>query len=170
MKKLIVTADIHGSHTAWLTLKTLINKGDMLMVAGDLFDVKYGNYANPDFSPDTIKKELNDFPHPFYYVYGNCDSPSYFPGHTAHLEVCLFNKTILLHHGDRSMIFPPDTDIIVQGHTHLAVLEKRNKQLLLNPGSLAKPRNGLYTYATIDREKVCLIELRSEKTLKCLDL
>ena len=52
MNKLIVTADVHGSFGSWLTLKQLMKPGDKLVIAGDLFDTRYGNYSNPDFQPE----------------------------------------------------------------------------------------------------------------------
>ena len=58
MPKLIVTADIHGSYSSWLTTKTLLNSNDKLVIAGDLFDTKYGSFSNADFQPELIKKEL----------------------------------------------------------------------------------------------------------------
>ncbi|MBL6996315.1 metallophosphoesterase, partial [Desulfobacula sp.] len=71
MKKLIVTADLHGSYSSWLTLKNLLGPLDELVIAGDLFDTKYGNFTHIDFQPESIKKDLNNFNHRFYYVYGN---------------------------------------------------------------------------------------------------
>ena len=68
MGKLIVTADIHGSYTSWLTMKNLLKPSDKLAVAGDLFDTKYGNFSNTDFQPESIKNDLKTFKHPFYYV------------------------------------------------------------------------------------------------------
>ncbi len=165
MKKLIVTADVHGSHSSWLTLKSLLNKGDKLMVAGDLFDIRYGNYTNLDFQPDTIKKELKHFTHDFYYTYGNCDTQAYFPGYGSTLETMIFDKKIFMHHGHRLIKFSADMDIIIQGHTHLCSLEQQGNQIFLNPGSINCPRNGLYTYATIDTAGVKLIELKTNKTL-----
>ena len=58
MAELIITADLHGSYTSWLTLKTLLAPGDGLVIAGDLFDTRYGDFSDPDFQPDAIKEEL----------------------------------------------------------------------------------------------------------------
>jgi len=48
MPKLIVTADIHGSYSSWLTIKALLGSNDKLVIAGDLFDTKYGNFSNAE--------------------------------------------------------------------------------------------------------------------------
>lgn len=165
MKKVIVTADVHGSLSAWLTLENLLGSGDSLMIAGDLFDTRYGNYSNIDFQPDSIKKALNRIEHQIYYIHGNCDTSSFFPGFTSTLKAQIFNKQIFMHHGHRNIKIPDKTDIVIQGHTHLGALEKINNQIFLNPGSIAKPRNGLYTYATIDDKGVSLVLLETGEAI-----
>ena len=60
MRRLLVTADVHGSHTAWLILKSLLKPDDILVVAGDLFDTRYGSWADNDFKPDALKEGLKD--------------------------------------------------------------------------------------------------------------
>lgn len=170
MKKLIVTADLHGSYSSWLTLKNLLGPLDELVIAGDLFDTKYGNFTHIDFQPESIKKDLNNFNHRFYYVYGNCDSISFFPGFETFLEFSCFNKKFFLSHGHRSCKYSSNIDIIIQGHTHLCFLEKRDGQIFMNPGSITCPRNGIYTYGVIENNCVSLIELKTGNKLIAVDL
>ncbi|NOX35793.1 MAG: YfcE family phosphodiesterase [Deltaproteobacteria bacterium] len=165
MAKLIVTADIHGSYSSWLTVKTLLNRNDGLAIAGDLFDTKYGRYSNTDFQPQSIKNDLNAFKHHFYYVYGNCDTPSFFPGFEIKMEFTAFNKKILLYHGHRLCTFSEETDIIIQGHTHLCFLEKKDGRIFMNPGSITWPRNGVSTYGEIDKTSANLICLKTGEKL-----
>lgn len=169
MSKLILTADVHGSFGSWLTLKSLLNKEDSLVVAGDLFDTRYGNYGHADYQPESIKKELKHFGHPFYYVYGNCDIPSFYPGAEFSLTFSGFNKKIFLHHGHCAPDLDGSEDIIIQGHTHLCFLEKKGRQIFMNPGSIACPRNGIFTYGIIDQKGICLKELKNSKTLIKID-
>ncbi len=170
MSKLIITADIHGSYSAWLTILNLMNKGDALAIAGDLFDTRYGNYSNADFKPETIKKELNSFQNSFYFVYGNCDTHSFFPGFDNYLHFEYESKKIFLYHGHMTPDFNLDTNIIIQGHTHLCSLSKKEKQIFMNPGSISRPRNGLYTYGVIEKAWAHLIELRSGEKLTSIKL
>lgn len=165
MGRLIITADIHGSYASWLTMKNLLKPPDKLAVAGDLFDTKYGNLSNTDFQPRAIKKDLDTFKHPFYYVYGNCDTPSFFPGFDTTIVFNAFNKRILLSHGHRSLRCPADVDIIIQGHTHLCSLEEKDSQIFMNPGSITCPRNGMYTYGVIETDSASLIELKTGNKL-----
>ncbi|WP_300463070.1 YfcE family phosphodiesterase [Desulfobacula sp.] len=169
MKNLFITADIHGSYGSWLTMKQLLTPNDGLAIAGDLFDTRYGNYANIDFQPESIKRDLQTFKHHFYYVYGNCDSPSFFPGSSTAMAFTAFNKKILLCHGHRPYPCSKETDIIIQGHTHLCSLEKKESIIFMNPGSITCPRNGLYTYGVIDNTSAHLIDLKTGDKLITID-
>ena len=146
MSKLIVTADVHGSLSSWFTIKELLQSDDKLAIAGDLFDTRYGNCTNSDFKPDAIKDDLKAFKHKFYYVYGNCDIPSFFPGFGVSLQCNIFKKQILLYHGDRVLKYPHNIDVIITGHTHRYALGKKNGQVFMNPGSITYPKNGVSTY------------------------
>lgn len=170
MKKLIVTADIHGSYSSWLTLKNLLGPLDELAIAGDLFDTRYGDLTHIDFQPESIKKDLTNFNHPFYYVYGNCDSPSFFPGFETRMEFSAFNKKLLISHGHSSFTYSENIDIIIQGHTHLCFLEKKGPHIFMNPGSITCPRNGMYTYGVIENNCVSLIELKTGNKIVTVNL
>jgi len=168
MERLFVTADIHGSVNSWMTIKELMKPGDSLVIAGDLFDTRYGNYSQ-DFQPGFIKKEMQDLPQKFYYVYGNCDEPSFFPGHELTLEFTSFKKNFFLHHGHINQIIPDDMDIIIQGHTHIYSLEKKEKKIFMNPGTISNPRNQLYTYGIIEKYQVSIMDLKTGNPIVALD-
>jgi len=170
VKKLIVTADLHGSYSSWLTLKTLLGPLDSLAIAGDLFDTKYGNYSHIDFKPESIKKDLARLNHQFYYVYGNCDSSSFFPGFENSLEFdCLGNK-FFISHDHRSYSYSSDINIIIHGHTHVFSLKQKKGVVFMNPGSITCPRNGIYTYGLIDNNCARIIELKTGNTLIHINL
>jgi hypothetical protein len=165
MAKIIVTADLHGSYTSWLTVKALLATGDGLVIAGDLFDTRYGDYSNPDFRPDSIKEELVRLEHSFYYVYGNCDTPSFFPGGSPEMTFKALGKSFHLSHGNRPLPIPGHTDMIIQGHTHRYVLEKTDSRIFMNPGSLTSPRNGKFTYGRVEETSACIVDLGTGEKL-----
>ena len=169
MTKLIVTADLHGSYASWLTIKNLLNPSDTLAIAGDLFDTKYGNYSNTDFQPGSIKNDINKLKQKIFYVYGNCDTPSFYPGFNHTMKFAIFNKKILLSHGHRSLKFSEGIDIAIQGHTHLCSLEKKGHRILMNPGSITYPRNGIYTYGIIKKTSASLVELKTGDSIFSID-
>ncbi len=172
MSKLIVTADVHGSYSSWLTIKALLsyNDNDKLVIAGDLFDTRYGNFSNTDFQPESIKKELKKFNHDVYYVYGNCDVPSFFPGYKVKTAFNAFNRQVFLHHGHRSCKDFPGSDIIIQGHTHYYSLLKKHGQIVMNPGSITYPKSGTATYGVIDNNSAYIVELETGNRLISMEL
>lgn len=166
MARLIVTADVHGSFSTWLTVKELMSENDFLAIAGDLFDTKFGNRLDADFQPESIREDLATRLHRILYVYGNCDTENFFPGYNRHLELNMFGRNLLMCHGDRP---PPETgtphDIVITGHTHRAKLEKVNGVLHMNPGSLKKPKNRMYTYGIIEEKTAKILDIKSAQVL-----
>ena len=170
MPRLVITADLHGNHTAWLAIKALLAPGDALAVAGDLFDTRYGNYTNPVFDPEGIKEDLTSFQHPFYYVYGNCDTASFLSGYAHDITFSFSDRQIFMTHGHREIPCVHPADIVIQGHTHLAALEQKSNTVYMNPGSIAAPRNGRYTYGLIENNRVSLVEFNTGNELASLEL
>lgn len=156
-----ITADVHGSYNTWMTIRELMAPKDCLVVAGDLFDTRYGHFGHPDFTPDYIKRDIPGLARPLFYVYGNCDVSTYFPGYDHLLSFTTEAGTVFLHHGHRNPAIPENADIIIQGHTHLCSLEKTAGQIFLNPGSMTCPRNGLASYATMDETGIRILALRT---------
>ncbi len=170
MTRLFVTADVHGSLNTWMTIKQLMEPNDCLVIAGDLFDTRYGNYSRTDFQPDFIKEEIENLSQRLYYVYGNCDTPSFAPGYEQNLVFTAFGKTILLHHGHGKPIAPDDTRIIISGHTHLFCLKEKETRIFMNPGTITNPRNNRYTYGIIDQFQAKILDLTTGTPLSTIDL
>lgn len=195
-KRLIVTADVHGSYSTWLTLKDMLNPEDALAVAGDLFGTRYPCYGHTDYQPELILNELKDFENPFYFVYGNCDRVSFSPGYKERLNFDFMNWKIFLHHGDRYFNKIPsdkislDVNLVVQGHTHVFSLETRayniqhksdqdkdieqqtiqKRIITLNPGSLSAPRTHFYTYAVVQSNKIDIRDIKTSALLKSISI
>jgi len=87
---------------------------------------------------------------PFYAVEGNCDEPGADPRLPVRRIVELGSWRIGLAHGwgaphslvDRLAPLFTDVHAVVFGHSHTPHLEKRNKVIYFNPGSLMLPRHG----------------------------
>jgi putative phosphoesterase len=170
MAKLLITADVHGSLNTWRAILALLQPADTLVVAGDLFDTRYGNPAHPDFVPEFIRQEISGLGHPCYYVYGNCDVPSFCPGHTPTLEFTAFSRKIFLHHGHACPAIPRDTDIVIQGHTHRHALEKKGQTIFINPGSLTRPKDRKATYGIMEQHQIAIMDFKTQTPLKTLDI
>jgi len=173
--KALITADIHGLYSVWQKVTRLLNKDDILIIAGDFYDTKYGDRLNPDFQPEKIIAEFDNLINEKYFVYGNCDLPSSYPHQNRHLSFEMFGKSIFLTHGDELSSQPEiiaiekKPDIYIYGHTHVFALRKYQEMLIINPGSLSKPKTANYTYATITLEnktlKTSIIDLHKDEEL-----
>ncbi len=168
--RLIVTADVHGRYTTWQAIRSLVKKNDILVVAGDLFDTRYGR-PGPDFRPRTIKQEAEKLKERFRYVYGNCDVPAFCPGYHHALEFTYSGINILLIHGHAPIVnLPRHTDLVIQGHTHVPKLEKKEKFVHFNPGSLAVPRVQAFTYGIVENNRATLMDFTTDAPLFWIDL
>jgi uncharacterized protein len=168
--KFLITADIHGSISTWQTIRALMAEEDILVIAGDLFDTRYGRFGHPDFAPETIGQDLSALPHKFYYVYGNCDIPSFFPGYDHSLLFAAGNKNIFLHHGHHPVTIPSNADIIIQGHTHICSLGKKHHQIFMNPGSITRPKKGPATFGIIEDGCIRIMDLHTGTDIVSMDL
>lgn len=170
MSRLLITGDIHGSYQTWQRFRELITPEDTLVIAGDLFDTRYGRRGNYDFQPEMIRTEFLDLPNPGYIVYGNCDEQAFFPQQCDSCSFQFNGKTILLHHGHVKNDIGDDIDVVIQGHTHIGRLEKAGDTIFLNPGSMAFPRDGAASYAQIDSAEIRLIHFETGAIRKRMKL
>ena len=84
---------------------------------------------------------------PLYTVRGNCD---YRSGEPLERQVDLGGKRFLLLHGHQyysysSLLYRGEevhADMVLYGHTHMPDLSADGSRLILNPGSLSRPRGG----------------------------
>lgn len=166
MAKVVITADIHGIYSVWEKFTKMIGPGDILVVAGDLYDTRYGNSSVKDFSPEKIREEAERLSVNFAYVYGNCDNESFYPGFSYFAEFKYKNKNILVHHGHISGFDTSDFSIVIQGHTHVKRLEKASGKLFINPGSPVLPRDNVESFAIIENNEARLIDFYTNDTLK----
>lgn len=108
----------------------------------------------------------------FEFVSGNCDSNKALYSEKT-LEIA--NNKIFITHGHNYSVkwsYKPilerakaeNAKLVLFGHTHIAVIEKINNILLLNPGSIAQSRSNLpESYAILDildediRTDICYI-------------
>ncbi len=97
-----------------------------------------------DVCSDTILDELALIA-PVRAVYGNCDDP-WMPGLSQEFTMELGGLRVHVSHGHeigrpkpRQIAAAYDADVIVYGHTHIPVVERVGRTLVVNPGS-AGPR------------------------------
>jgi putative phosphoesterase len=122
---------------------------DKIVLLGDIL---YHGPRNPlpeGYDPKMVADALNDICHLLIAVRGNCDSEVDqmvldFPILSDYASLFFENRYIFATHGHVFNIdaLPPlnINDILIHGHTHIPVAEKRGDIFLLNPGSISLPK------------------------------
>ena len=71
--------------------------------------------------------------------------------------------SIHLEHGHHLDLYSGKPNIIMSGHTHIPVLEKKDNIIYLNPGSITIPKGGFpRSYAIMDEKKITILNLKNE--------
>ncbi len=159
MSRLVITADIHGLYSRWLSVKALLTKGDTLVVAGDLFDTRYGRRSDMDFQPEVIRDEFLALENRTHYVYGNCDHADFFPGEDYVLKFNFGKVRVLLEHGHIPSPERSGVDLVIQGHSHVKELTRKGALFLINPGSPSLPRDDVPSYGLLENGTLSLMHL-----------
>ena len=164
--KVMCISDIHGNVEC---LNKAIERykeenADKLIILGD-FSGYY--FSSTDFEVSEI---LNDMAGSIIAVKGNCDSfetDNLFNFDLGYLKTIDVNGTkVTLTHGhmyDRNNLPENCGQIFLSGHTHVGNIEKINGKIIVNPGSISKPRGGTRkSYIIIDEEYITLKSLDGE--------
>ena len=147
--KIGVISDTHDRLPTFQRAIELFNrlKVDAVCHAGD----HIAPFAAKLIAPDMLSI-------PLYCIYGNNDGereglkkvlPNIVDGP---LRAEVGGRTIVMHHFD-GWLKPGDTDgadVVITGHTHEVVNEKRDGQLILNPGECCGWVTGRCTVAVLD--------------------
>ena len=160
--KLLIASDIHGSaYYCGKLLEAYKREGAQRMVL--LGDVLYHGPRNDlpkEYAPKEVIRMLNGFSHEIYAVRGNCEAEVDqmvldFPVLADYMLLFEEDKVIYATHGHiwNEDHLPPmkPGDVLLHGHTHVLRAERKNGILILNPGSVAIPKEGNPpTYAVLE--------------------
>lgn len=150
--KLMIASDIHGSmYYARLLVDAYKKSGaEKLVLLGDILYHGPRNDLPKDYNPKQVTELLNDISDEILCVRGNCDTEVdqmvlNFPILADYAVLMLDGKMYYLTHGHKYGVdrFPniKKGDAIIQGHTHVPMLEERDGILCINPGSVSIPKN-----------------------------
>lgn len=131
--RIVVISDTHRADRYINLAKNLIKDADILIHLGD--------------NIDDVSSLSEGFDGEVYAVAGNCDFSSKYPKEGI-IEVN--GRKIFYTHGDLYGVKSSMTniyykglelgvDIVLFGHTHQQVIEKTDKLILMNPGSISLP-------------------------------
>lgn len=149
--KIMFASDIHGSeyYAKKLIEAYRASGAEKLVLLGDILYHGPRNDLPRDYAPKAVIELLNAMSDELLCVRGNCDTEVDqmvldFPILADYAVLYLDGKMYYLTHGHKYGFdnFPniKKGDAVVQGHTHVPVLEDRDGILCINPGSVSIPK------------------------------
>ncbi|MGL5901743.1 MAG: phosphodiesterase [Cetobacterium sp.] len=179
--KIFVISDIHGS--SYFLKKALEafhkEKADQILILGDEL---YHGPRNPlpiDYNPKEVVEILNKYKEKIIAVRGNCDSEVdqmllEYPIMSDYSILFLNGKKIFATHGhiynEDKLPNLSDGNILIYGHTHLPLANKKDKIYILNPGSITLPKGGNENSYGIFEEDMFYIKNLDGKIITKLEL
>ena len=172
--KYIIASDIHGSALWCKKLLDAFKKenGDRLILLGDILYHGPRNDLPDGYAPKEVIELLNAMKGRVISVRGNCEAEVdqmvlSFPVLADYTMLPIESKTVFLTHGHiyNENNLPPlcDGDVLVHGHTHVPVCEKRDGYVLINPGSVSIPKeNSHHGYAVLENGEFILKDFDGE--------
>lgn len=189
--KIGVISDTHGYFPrVQLAMQKFFSDAELIIHAGD---VCYHGINNPHYSiedgynPKALAQYINSLKVPVIIARGNGDSevdqlvletPVIIP----YAHVFANGKRIVINHGH---LLPTDADkdktaatfradIMINGHIHKPVLERRGSTVFLNPGTvspyLTNEPNKRTSVALIEEERIQIFDLDTGEMLMTLEL
>ncbi|WP_143468243.1 phosphodiesterase [Kosakonia pseudosacchari] len=175
--KLMFASDIHGSLPATERVLELFAQSDArwLVILGDVLNHGPRNALPEGYKPAQAADRLNDQASRIIAVRGNCDSEVdqmllKFPITAPWQQVLLPERRLFLTHGH---LFGTDNepslaagDVLIYGHTHIPVAEKRGEIFHFNPGSVSIPKGGFAaSYGMLEENVLRVITLNDQRVI-----
>lgn len=175
--KLMFASDIHGSLPATeRTLSEFRQSGaQWLVILGDVLNHGPRNALPEGYAPAQVADKLNAYASKIIAVRGNCDSEVdqmllQFPITAPWQQVLMEQCRLFLTHGH---LFGPDNlpllatgDVLVYGHTHIPVAERRGDIFHFNPGSVSIPKGGFpASYGMLEDNQLRVIAFNDQQVI-----
>ena len=178
--RIIIASDIHGRLLVAKKLAHLfsIYRPDSILLLGDYLYNGPRNGVPSDYDPMGTCEILNRFASKIIGIRGNCDSRI----DETLLKFDLKDSRVLqinglrcdLVHGDlltSDLLEVQRGDILMFGHTHVPMLQKRDGVVYLNPGSVSFPKEEKpASYAVMEGRHLELRRLEDYFPVASLDL
>ena len=179
--KLLFAPDLHGSMFYCNILKNIFEKEkpDKLVLLGDIL---YHGPRNPlpkDYNPQKVFETLNSIKESIICVRGNCDSEVdqmvlEFPIMSDYNILNVDGINLFLTHGHiynkENLPNIENKDILIHGHTHINTIEKLEKGMYINPGSISMPKENQENSYMIYENKEFIIKNLEGNELKSIKL
>lgn len=166
--KIMVISDIHGDINALNYIINIVEKEaiNKMICLGD-----FCSYYDDSLD---IANRLNSIKDKLICVKGNCDTDTFAQKLQVDLPIYnnirINNYLVTITHGHiyNSYYLPvKHGDIIISGHTHRKEIKHSNGLLILNPGSISRPRDGIASYILIDNNNIYLKDMNDNILDSC---
>jgi len=160
--KLFFISDIHGSLYYLNKVMEQYKKedADYIIILGDEL---YHGPRNPmpkEYNPQEVARILNNYKDKIIAVRGNCDSEVdqmliEYPIMSDYSIVLYNGRRLFLTHGhiynEENLPNLSEGDVLIYGHIHVPVAKKENGIFIINPGSIAIPKDDTpHCYAVLE--------------------
>jgi putative phosphoesterase len=182
--KIGIISDTHGYPEKWQgSVNKFFKDSDLIIHAGD---VLYHGPRNPilnGYNPKILAESINNCNIPLIISRGNCDTevdqmvlnwPILAP---YTFTVCEGIRIMTLHGHNESNEQLIDiaqkykVNLIITGHTHLRVLEKKNNIVFLNPGSVSLPKgDNIPSLAVLENNLINIYNFETGEVLNSICL
>lgn len=172
--KIGILSDIHGYPENFIKAITLLKGCDIILCAGDIL---YHGPRNPileGYNPQRLIEEISKCPIPILFARGNCDADVDLMVLKGIIisETIFFEKNgvrfIVLHgHNDddqriKLIAGTYKANVVISGHTHIRKLEKEEKIIFMNPGSISVPKgDGIPSVAVYEDGNIWFFDIRN---------
>ena len=180
--KLMFASDIHGSLPATERVLELFAQSGArwLVILGDILNHGPRNALPQGYAPAQVADRLNALASRIIAVRGNCDSEVdqmllHFPITAPWQQVLMDNLRFFLTHGH---LYGPENlpalnagDVLVYGHTHLPIAERRGDIYHFNPGSVSIPKGGFTaSYGILDDNVLSVMALNDQSIIAQVEI
>jgi putative phosphoesterase len=169
-----IISDTHGCVSTWEKIyKQFFIQCDFIIHAGDILYHGPRNDIPQEYNPKQLANVLNACPIPIIAACGNCDAEVdsmvlNMPIQSPYTYMMVDGLRIVATHGhnltdeaQQDIAVKFKADLFITGHTHVALLEKRDGIIYLNPGSpaMSKREDGLGTFARLTEQVVEVLDV-----------
>lgn len=147
--KYLICSDIHGSEYYLKKVLSFFDASfDKLIILGDILYHGPRNDLPKGYNPKKVISLLNPLKNKIIAIKGNCDAEV--DQMVLEFEIMdeyrfsIDNRSYFLQHGhhiDFKAINKYEADVVMYGHFHIPLLERKGDVVLVNPGSISIPKS-----------------------------
>jgi len=178
--KIGIISDTHGCAQTWEKVyEQYLMECELIIHAGDILYHGPRNDIPAEYNPKQLAQSLNACSIPMVVASGNCDSDVdgmvlTMPIQSPYAYIMIEGVPIVVNHGhnltqetQREMAAKFKAAVFITGHTHIAMLEKHDGIVYLNPGSpaMSKRADGRGTVARLIDHVIEVLDIETGQVL-----